>query len=73
MNLIRVGFVALLSLVAAAACTPGAPPRASDIQNLNGIADDISSLRYFQSDSMHAADPNTRSTYPKNYETTPTF
>ena len=44
----RLVFVAALSL-AAAGCA-GAPDRANDVQNLNGISDDISAVRMTQSE-----------------------
>lgn len=58
----------LLALAVCSGCDPGAPPRASDIQNLNGIADDISAVRMTDSQSRFAHDPNGVSTLPKNYE-----
>jgi hypothetical protein len=69
MNLMRIGFA--LMLLSLAACTPGGPKRASDIQNLNGISDDISNTQYTQPDTLRAADPNARGTYPKSYELRP--
>ena len=45
MSLLRVGLVVVLCLGGAVACTPGGPQRASDIQNVNGINDDISAVR----------------------------
>jgi hypothetical protein len=71
MTLIRIGFTVMLPLLALLACTPGGPKRASDIQNLNGISDDISNVRMTQPDTLHAADPNQRGTYPKSYELRP--
>ena len=49
-------------------CEVGAPERASDIQNVHGISDDISAVTMTQSPSSHAHDPNERSTLPHNYE-----
>jgi hypothetical protein len=61
--------VALLALAAAVGCTwVGAPERASDTQNLNGITDDISALTMTQSDVMHAADPMSSTVLPRHYE-----
>ena len=57
---------AALALVAG--CDTGRPERASDIQNLNGISDDISAVRRTESMSRYAKDPNTVSTIPRNYE-----
>jgi hypothetical protein len=56
-------------LGAAVGCHPGGPERASDIQNLNGITDDISAVRMTESDHKRAQDPNQHSTLPRTYET----
>jgi hypothetical protein len=65
---IRLGFV-VLSFVTAVGCGfIGAPERASDTQNLNGISDDIAALSMTQSDVMHAADPMARTVLPHHYE-----
>ena len=56
---------ALLLVVAGCA---GAPERANDVQNLNGISDDISAVRMTQSDSLKIPDPNLATTYPKSYQ-----
>ena len=61
-----------LLLVAAVAglcagCAIGAPERANDLQNVNGIADDISATTMTQSDMLHAHDPNTETTLPNHY------
>jgi len=69
MVLLRCGLVFALAL---GGCTVGAPDRASDIQNLNAISDDISAVTMTQSEGMRAADPNRRSTIPRNYETVDT-
>jgi len=58
----------LLAVAAVAGCAVGAPERAGDIQNLNGISDDISAVRMTQSDSLKIPDPNLRTTYPHNYQ-----
>ena len=69
MTLLRIGFVLVLPLLLLLACAPGGPKRASDIQNLNGISDDISNTRMTQPDALRgAADPNQRTTYPTNYQ-----
>ena len=44
MNAVHLGFVAALGCVTMAACSIGAPERASNIQNLNAITDDIWSV-----------------------------
>ena len=51
MAMLRLGFLVALTLATAAGCSVGAPGRASDIQNVNGISDDISADRMTQSDS----------------------
>jgi hypothetical protein len=71
MTLMRIGFALLLSLMTLAACTPGGPRRASDIQNVYGISDDISNVQMTQPDALRPADPNERGTYPKNFELRP--
>lgn len=60
-------FVIAMTLVAAG-CVIGAPERASEIQNLNGISDDISAVRMTQSDSLKIPDPNLSTTYPHSYQ-----
>jgi hypothetical protein len=67
MTMLRLGFVLSLSL-AAVGCAVGAPDRASNIQNLNGISDDISAVTMTQSDSQKVADPNLATTYPRTYQ-----
>jgi hypothetical protein len=57
-----------LALALTAGCTDGGSQRASDIQNLNGITDDISAVRMTDSTHRYARDPNTISTIPRNYE-----
>jgi len=70
MNPFSLGLFTALALGVASGCTIiGAPDRASDTQNLNGISDDISALTMTQSDVMHAADPMQRGTvYPHHYQ-----
>jgi len=60
--------VVLLSVAAATGCAIGAPERATDIQNPNGISDDISAMKMTQSDSLKVQDPNQSTTYPHNYQ-----
>ena len=50
MAMLRLGFLVALTLATAAGCSVGAPERASDIQNVYGIADDISAERMTQSE-----------------------
>lgn len=72
MRLLRCGLVVALALGGAGGCAVGAPHRASDIQNLNAIGDDISAVTMTQSDALRAHDPNARTTYPHTYETSDT-
>ena len=72
MTLRRIGLVVALCVGGAVACTPGGPERASDIQNLNGISDDISAIGMTDSSNRKAHDPNLESTLPNNYQTTDT-
>lgn len=70
MKLLRIGLVVALCVGGAVACTPGGPERASDIQNLNGIGDDISAVNMTDSGNRKTHDPNLESTLPNNYQTT---
>jgi len=69
MPLLRCGLAFALALGGACGCVAGGPERASDIQNVNGISDDISAVTMTQSSTSRARDPNMRSTLPNNYET----
>jgi hypothetical protein len=69
MTLLRVGLVVALCLGGTIGCVPGGPQRASDIQNLNAIGDDISAVGMTDSLSRKTHDPNTVSTLPNNYQT----
>jgi hypothetical protein len=71
MPLLRCGLAFALAL-GASGCDVGGPGRASDIQNLNAISDDISAVTMTQSDTARARDPNMRSTIPRGYETVDT-
>ena len=64
----RLGLVAALMLGGAFGCTIGGPQRASDIQNLNGISDDIAAVNMTQSENLRARDPNIHSTIPRTNE-----
>jgi hypothetical protein len=64
--LFRVAVVAVLA--SASGCVIGAPERASSIQNLNGISDDISAVNMTESDSLKIPDPNLQTTYPHSYQ-----
>ena len=70
MTLLRIGLVVALCVGGAVACAPGGPERSSDIQNLNGISDDISAVNMTDSLSRKTHDPNLESTLPNNYQTT---
>ena len=69
MNLSGFALITALALSVASGCTGiGAPGRASDTQNVNGISDDISALTMTQSDVMHAADPMSKTVTPRHYQ-----
>jgi hypothetical protein len=69
MNHSRALLSAALALSVASGCTiVGAPDRASDTQNVNGITDDISALTMTQSDTAHAADPMSKTVIPRHYQ-----
>ena len=51
-RLTRLGFVVGVTLAAAVGCSVGSPENSSDIQNVNGISDDISAVGMTQSDSL---------------------
>ena len=57
MTLLRCGLAVVLAM-GAAACEIGAPQRASYIQNVNAISDDIAAVRMTQSPSR-VPSPNT--------------
>jgi hypothetical protein len=67
----RLGFVVGVTLAAAVGCSVGAPDRASDIQNVNAISDDISAVGMTQSDSLKIPDPNLATTFPHSYQLPP--
>jgi hypothetical protein len=69
MNYSRLFLSTALALSVASGCAViGAPERASDTQNVNGISDDISALTMTQSDTSHAADPMSKTVYPHHYQ-----
>jgi hypothetical protein len=69
MNFSCLTLITALALAVASGCTVvGAPERASDTQNVNGISDDISALTMTQSDVMHAADPMSQTVTPRHYQ-----
>jgi hypothetical protein len=68
MNVMRLGVVVALTLAPAIGCSVGAPERASNIQNLNAIPDDISAVRMTESDSLKIPDPNLPTTLPHTYQ-----
>ena len=68
MTLLRCGLAFALALGGLCGCEAGGPQRASDIQNLNGISDDIAAVSLTRSDTSHVRDPNMHSTIPRSYE-----
>ena len=68
MTSLRFGLAFALALGGASGCVAGGRERASDIQNLNAINDDISAVTMTQSDTARAKDPNMQSTIPRTYE-----
>ncbi len=68
MNALRLGLVVALSLATAVGCSIGERERAGNIQNVNGISDDISAVRMTQSDSLKIPDPNLPTTLPRSYQ-----
>jgi hypothetical protein len=69
MNLPGLAVITALALSVASGCTViGAPERAGDTQNVNGISDDISALTMTQSDTSHAADPMSKTVIPRHYQ-----
>jgi hypothetical protein len=71
MVLPRLGFIVGATLAVAVGCSGGAPDRASDIQNVNAISDDISAVGMTQSDSLKIPDPNLATTFPHSYQLPP--
>lgn len=69
MTLIRIGLVVALCGGVIAGCTPSGPQRASDIQNVNGITDDISAVGMTETLARKTHDPNERTTLPNTYST----
>ena len=67
MTLLRLGLVVALCAGGAVGCAPGGPQRASDIQNLNGIGDDISAVGMTDSLSRKTHGPNANTTLPNTY------
>jgi hypothetical protein len=70
MTRLRLAMVAALALAAAVGCTTG-PQRASDIQNLHAISDDISAVGMTRSEGTRVHDPNLPTTLPTNYQLPP--
>lgn len=68
MPVLRSGLLIALAFCACG-CAVGSPGRASDVQNLNAIDDDISAVTMTQSMSSRAHDPNFPQTLPNNYST----
>jgi len=74
MRLLGCGLVAALALGGLCGCEAGAPERASDIQNLNAISDDIATVsRSGSSDTLRSRDPNLPSVFPRSSVTTSSY
>ena len=69
MGVLRCGLAVALTIGGLTGCVAGAPERASDIQNLNAISDDIAAVTMTQSENIRSRDPNVHSTIPRTYET----
>lgn len=65
---LRLGLIAAVLLSGLAACSVGAPKRASNIQNIHAASDDIAAVTMTQSSMMRAHDPNQDLTIPHNYQ-----
>jgi hypothetical protein len=65
---LRLVLVVVAAMGLCVGCAVGGPERASDIQNLHGISDDISAVSMTQSDGLRAHDPNIPTTLPRSYE-----
>jgi hypothetical protein len=76
MTLRRRGWVELslaaLAIAVITGCNAGRPERASDIQNLNAINDDIAAVTMTQNPSSRAHDPNLPTVIPRSYTTSNT-
>ena len=70
MTLLRCGLAVALALGGACGCVAGGPERASDIQNVNGISDDIAAVTMTQSPTLRAHDPNLPRLFPRSGGTT---
>ena len=67
MTLLRISLVVALCAGVVTGCAPSGPQRASDIQNVNGINDDISAVGMTDTLARKTHDPNERTTLPNNY------
>ena len=56
----------VLLIAGAAGCSPGGRDRASDIQNLNAISDDIAAVTMTQSPTSRTYDPNRPTIFPRS-------
>ena len=70
MTIARLALVAGLILGGAWGCGVGAPERASDIQNLNAISDDIAAVSMTKSETLRSRDPNLPTLFPRSSVTT---
>jgi hypothetical protein len=65
----RLALIGALALGGAAGCAVGAPDRASDIQNLNAISDDIAAVTMTRSPTARARSPNLPTLFPRANQT----
>jgi hypothetical protein len=61
--------LAAVAVALVAGCNAGGPQRASDIQNVNAISDDIAAVTMTQNPSSRAHDPNLPTVIPRTYTT----
>ena len=72
MTLLRRGLAVAMLAGGIWGCTTGAPERASDIQNLNAINDDIAAVMT-RPDTPRARDPNLPTVFPRSSVTTTSY
>ena len=73
MILLRRGLAVCLMLGGICGCAAGGPERASDIQNLNAINDDIAAVSLTKPDTLRNRDPNLPTVFPRSSVTTSSY